>query len=709
VTGSDFPPPVELPLVLAGPILRRCDAREVWVWIALREECDVRVIVETAVERGAGAGDLLGEGRARAATFGPRLHIALVRVTPKSSSGSPSSASFPTRKVLAYDVEVSPTGGGAGGNLSEVGLIDGPNAVNLSKFKLPTFVLGREYPPRLLHGSCRKLHGEGDDALALAEGLLEADQTRASARPEVLFLTGDQIYADDVAGPLIAHLSKLGCWLMDWDEQIPGLGSPSLMPVGGRGAVSERIGFSSGEASDHLLAFGEFAAMYLVAWNVQCWPASFPPNPFPGPGRLRTKEGSAPEWEAYEKQTRSLAVARDALPKVRRALANLPVYMLFDDHEITDDWFITQEWTERVLGEPGGRRVVANGVAAYFAFQGWGNEPSAFDAEFLAGASEHLLSKGISGTKAYEALVPKHGSWSFAVPTTPPTVFVDTRTTRAFDTPSGPARLLSREGLNSISAARMRGGLPSSSSMIIVSPAPVFGFELLEGIQEFVSARIGPYKFDLEAWRSSPIGFFNFLRAVVGEIGLRKVVFLSGDVHFASTIQARVDLEGRTLAVAQLTSSALKNNSGGVTAVALEELLHPLDGARDERWIWFDKPRSSRLDELDLLVVDPEADSQASAALALEKQQILSALSQPVVVLRDDERVAWKIVEPPDGQETRHYVRPVGDGCIVASNNLGEVRFGVGGNLLRHLLHVPGRRGAIEARVSLDRALLDRE
>ena len=38
------------------------------------------------------------------------------------------------------------------------------------------------------------------------------------------------------------------------------------------------------------------------------------------------------------------------VPIVRRILANVPTYMICDDHEITDDWNLTQEWRNRVLG-----------------------------------------------------------------------------------------------------------------------------------------------------------------------------------------------------------------------------------------------------------------------------------------------------------------------------------------------------------------------
>ena len=43
---------------------------------------------------------------------------------------------------------------------------------------------------------------------------------------------------------------------------------------------------------------------------------------------------------------------RDLVPRVARVLANIPTYMTFDDHEITDDWNISKKWINRVYSYP---------------------------------------------------------------------------------------------------------------------------------------------------------------------------------------------------------------------------------------------------------------------------------------------------------------------------------------------------------------------
>src|SRR4029078_4567224 len=50
---------------------------------------------------------------------------------------------------------------------------------------------------------------------------------------------------------------------------------------------------------------------------------------------------------------RSFAVhaeCRKNLPRVQRALANVSTYMILDDHDVTDDFFLNPIWRRRVLG-----------------------------------------------------------------------------------------------------------------------------------------------------------------------------------------------------------------------------------------------------------------------------------------------------------------------------------------------------------------------
>ena len=66
------------------------------------------------------------------------------------------------------------------------------------------------------------------------------------------------------------------------------------------------------------------------------------------------------------------------LPKVQRALANVPTYMILDDHDVTDDYFLNPVWRTRVLEKKLGQAIIGNAMIAYSVFQDWGNDPVAY-------------------------------------------------------------------------------------------------------------------------------------------------------------------------------------------------------------------------------------------------------------------------------------------------------------------------------------------
>src|SRR6266511_2171843 len=111
-------------------------------------------------------------------------------------------------------------------------------------------------------------------------------------RARALFLTGDQLYGDDVAAALIGYLHRLGISLTGRAERIPSIPPQALDEVGGRQRwVHEQVGFTSPRAANHLLTFGEFAACYLLAFADTLWPRDT--------GELaRLAEQTSPQLEA---------------------------------------------------------------------------------------------------------------------------------------------------------------------------------------------------------------------------------------------------------------------------------------------------------------------------------------------------------------------------------------------------------------------------
>src|SRR6266700_406072 len=276
-----------LPLILAGPILRRTEPHAVTVWLALKESSMVTLRIYTQDI----AGTLIEQfsGTRHTVRLGDHLH--LVAVTARASIHEEQLA---WGGLYYYDLffqqsssEVHAPGPVA--NLGTPGVlnIDPSVADHLERLvypghPLPSFVLPAQdlNELRILHGSCRKPHGVGRDMLPVIDTMLAETAHSAASRPQQLFLTGDQIYADDVAAPLLAALTDAGTFLLaeNREETLPLVEEPArLLPPRERtGAVRNMAMLTTGRPESHLLSLAEFYAMYLFAWSDFLWPDDLP-------------------------------------------------------------------------------------------------------------------------------------------------------------------------------------------------------------------------------------------------------------------------------------------------------------------------------------------------------------------------------------------------------------------------------------------------
>ena len=397
----------DLPLILCGPILRRTEPDSVTVWVALKESRNVTLNVYT---RSTGIGDSIGSGTRSTVKFGEYLHI--VAVTARFSGSNRLAPDTLYFYNLVFDNQDDLHTPGILTKTDEAGHPIKIVNITYHDFDLPSFAL----PPsdlndlRIIHGSCRKAHAKGLDALPALDLMIDSNATDPAARPHQLFLTGDQIYADDIADSLLYILIDSGDTILDWAEELPGERPPGyptkfneLRPAYRSGTVIIETGFTSEDTKSHLLSLGEFYSMYLLNWSDVLWPEHekmpqfedifFSTDP-QKMKRLETKH--CPD---FEKEQKRLHTFFEALPQVRRALANIPVYMIFDDHEVTDDWNISRDWCEVVYNKPLGRRAVQNALLAYAIFQDWGNNPASYEdgeagAALLTAASSWVQSQG---------------------------------------------------------------------------------------------------------------------------------------------------------------------------------------------------------------------------------------------------------------------------------------------------------------------------
>jgi len=124
--------------------------------------------------------------------------------------------------------------------------------------------------------------------------------------------------------------------------------------------------------------------------------------------------------------------------------------MILDDHEVTDDWNLNTKWV-RDTRNPVVRRLIANALGAYWAFQSIGNDPDGRDAPVRAAVASYLQGKG-AAPSPFEAAMHGFHQWHYTAPTARPTIFLDTRTLREFaslppDNPNPPGMLNPPPGL----------------------------------------------------------------------------------------------------------------------------------------------------------------------------------------------------------------------------------------------------------------------
>lgn len=555
-----------LPLVLAGPILRHCTPERVTLWMV--GSCSLTLQLQFYLE-GSDEPWLdqpLTEQEVTRVRIGASAYLYLINAEPGSV--------LPANTGIGYDLGVSET------------VMPGQEATRTSWIRewaphlclpgacRPEFVI-KERVDRLLHGSCRRPHSAAADGLVrVDETLLEA-QGDVEARPALLLLTGDQVYCDDVAGPMLRSIHGLIDRLGLYEEVISGSSvadsralrdSPDtyfhrekLLPdIRSNEALLERFFggvrkpvFTTASAHNHLISLNEVIAMYLLVWSPVCWTLVNNEKP-------ALQAGDA---TAYQQQQGLIDDFVAGLPRVARALAHLPTYMIFDDHDVTDDWNLSALWEATTYEHPFSRRIVGNALIGYLLCQAWGNNPDAFSGvmgaiqEVSAAAEQGMVYKPAQQDKLIDSLL-HFEHWHYSLPTRPRIVVLDTRTRRwRSELNRGrPSGLLDWEALTDFQQDIM-----GEKAVIVVSPAPMFGVKLIEVIQRIFTFFGKPLTVDAENWMAHR-GAASVLLNIFGHSGTPETfVILSGDVHYSFAYDVRLRHKPDRPRIWQITSSGIKN------------------------------------------------------------------------------------------------------------------------------------------------------
>lgn len=592
------------PLILAGPILRHTTPTSVTVWLACSQykEFDLTIYDESKAKEGCSDIDkqvgtsniqdsqnadtrLNGKvNRQEITPLGSNLYVTVITAKPDNNG------CFPLDSLLSYSLSIRSDYPEEAQVLPEIA------EVALNGNTRPTFYISQELR-MLAYGSCRKPHGpsfddqeqtQHKDSLALLADHMEENSHTLDGRPSHLFLVGDQIYADEIPQFIMPYVQKLAVKLLGHDIPLPGHDKlPADLNIDERCKLKKLCGLTSNAKDSekkellHLLSFGEYAVMYLLAFG----------------NRINlTVPADAPKSD----EAQSLRDFLDSQAQTRKTLANIATYMMFDDHDVTDDWNLNHSWYNQVNSIPAGKRVVSNALAAFWAFQAWGNMPEGhFSQDFQDAVQNHLMLPPAEQAmfddtaKRFDFILHEFHYWAFTLPTTPPVFVLDCRTQRDFGTFNSPPNLLDRYAINRLHKAWFNmqeshnpnnghgdeacqcDALAPKGTPIFITGTPVLGFSVIEWAQELLyrigfllgvsTGKLSASNLDIESWIANKQGFSGLLNTIRHTLGSETATFIAGDVHYSFTNRATFtcqcsdEQEASQLNCLQLTSSALRN------------------------------------------------------------------------------------------------------------------------------------------------------
>jgi phosphodiesterase/alkaline phosphatase D-like protein len=276
-------------------------------------------------------------------------------------------------------------------------------------------------------------------------------------------------------------------------------------------------------------------------------------------------------------------------PANRWLLSTLPSAMIFDDHDIRDDWNTSQDWKDEMEATDWWHDRIVAGLASYWVHQHLGNMTPAERAD----DENWQAITGHDGDDEYDASAlldafaeradqhPESYRWSYArdFGDQARLVVVDSRAARVLDPEN-------RSILDDAELAwldeQMTGGvdhlLVGTSLPFLLSPglhhAEAFSEALAQGGWGRRGAKVGEklrQGLDLEHWAAFQDGFQKVaemtLSVARGERGRAPgtVTFLSGDVHHSYVSEARPTKHGRkgtaptTSRILQAVCSPIRN------------------------------------------------------------------------------------------------------------------------------------------------------
>jgi len=473
-------------MIISGPMVRHANRNEVNIWFASDKPITSPSVTLYSKEEADISADVITSQSVQTLKASNKCYFYLVTCKLELTAN---------HSGFSYDIYDD-----------KISLFDDKLAdISLNGSTLPSFVIPEQHT-NILQASCRKPHavvdeieeGKDDSHRDQIVHLLSVVEKREGSltRPSQLFLTGDQIYADDVAPEVLEHLHIIARVLELKQGVVPKGINPKSIKSRAK-ALCKKDGFTSGSKDSHLITLSEFIAMYFFSFG----------------SSLTCKSFANPSLKRFQENTQS----------VRKLLANISTYMIFDDHEVTDDWNLSKDNFKSLKESATGRVVLTNALVSYFIFQHWGNQPH--QPELLKQIQLYLDEPEKSLEPTFKLLANKFQHWGYVLNQNPPVIVLDTRTQREFDK-SGIWLIRSR-GIEAIK--KKLALLPANENLVVVSPTPILGFKAVERVQ----LKIARYYTDKEPWVANRKAYQSIKRSFLALKGLKNVFTLSGDVHYA--------------------------------------------------------------------------------------------------------------------------------------------------------------------------------
>jgi hypothetical protein len=269
--------------------------------------------------------------------------------------------------------------------------------------------------------------------------------------------------------------------------------------------------------------------------------------------RRRRRHEEAPDDVAADFEEYRNLYLEAWTPDVERWLLSVvPSTMIFDDHDMIDDWNISRAWVDDIRAEPWWREHIVGGLVSYWIYQHLGNlDPDRIDEE---GMLAELLSEDDGEpvlrrwAEESEEFTPVPGGYHFSYwrdlgRTT--LVVVDCRNGRDLD--HGARRMVDVDEWAWVTEQCHR----DADHLLIATSLPVYVPGGLHGLQQWnealcegawgrpvawLSERLRR-ALDLEDWPAFNTSFHEFNDLVVdvanGERPPATITVLSGDIHFS--------------------------------------------------------------------------------------------------------------------------------------------------------------------------------